>query len=343
VARVTIKDIARTARVTPTTVSNVINGRHARVSKKTIQHVRQVVAHLGYTPNQTARSLVSSVSKLVGVLIPFTEDRNKLLLDNPFYGEMVSGIESSLRANGYHMMLAGIDEGNIDLAPFLQWNVDALIVLGVYQDLLYSSVRSLDLPTLLIDSYVRDDHFFNLRLDDKLAAHQATTHLIDNGHRRISFVAGAIREDGVIARRHEGYRAALSERGIAYDPDLVFTGSVSFDYGKKVASAIASDPSITAAFCAADLIATGLMSGLQMEGRRIPEDISVMGFDNISIGKMLYPALTTVDQGILARGESAGSLITSALAGQAVPKDMRTPTTIIERASVATIGNARRG
>jgi transcriptional regulator with XRE-family HTH domain len=110
VARATIKDIARVAKVSPMTVSNVINGRRAKASDETVARIMAAVEELGYRPNMSARSLVSNASKMVGVIIPFTENRNQLLLDNPFYAEMISGIESALRANGYYMMLSGVGE-----------------------------------------------------------------------------------------------------------------------------------------------------------------------------------------------------------------------------------------
>lgn len=338
-ARTTIKDIARTVGVSPMTVSNVINGRRARASEETIKRIEQVIAELDYTPNQSARSLVSRSSRLVGVLTPFTENQNKLLLDNPFYAEMISGIESALRANGYYMMMAGIDEANVDLTSLSRWNVDALIVLGIYREALYENIKALRVPTLLIDSYITDTHFHHLRLDDAAAAHKATAYLIDKGHRRIALVTGAVRSDGVIAERLAGYRAALEEAGIGFDPELVLSEAVSFDWGRRAAGHFVADPSITAAFCTADLMAAGLLAGLHAAGKSVPDDVSVMGFDNLSISEMVYPPLTTVDQAILEKGEAAGRLITEALAGHAVARNVVTTADIVERASVA----ARRG
>ncbi len=130
--RATIKDIALAANVSPMTVSNVINGRAAKASAETIDRINEAIRTLGYMPNMSARALVSNSSKMVGVIIPFTENQNNLLLDNPFYAEMVSGIESTLRASGYYMMLSGISEADARLDALTHWNVDALIVLGVY-------------------------------------------------------------------------------------------------------------------------------------------------------------------------------------------------------------------
>jgi LacI family transcriptional regulator len=334
VARATIKDIALKAKVSPMTVSNVINGRAAKASAETVERINAAITELGYTPNLSARALVSNASRLVGVLIPFTENQNALLLDNPFYAEIVSGIETALRAEGYYMMLAGVGERGARLEALSSWNMDALIVLGVYREALYEQLKSRDLPTLLIDSYIDDDHFYRLGIDDEQAAFDATSHLIAQGHREIAVVTGVIRADGVVERRVAGYRRALAAAGLSHDPALVFSGSVTFDWGSEAAADIAANKKITAAFCTADLIAAGLLAGLHKLGKRIPEDVSVMGFDNLSISTMVYPALTTVDQSIAEKGRLAGNLIASILTKRETARQTIMPTAIVERDSV---------
>ena len=316
------------------TVSNVINGRPAKASAETVERINAAIRELGYTPNLSARALVSNASRLVGVLIPFTENQNALLLDNPFYAEIVSGIETALRAEGFYMMLSGVGERGAKLDALTSWNMDALIVLGVYREALYEQLKSRDLPTLLIDSYIDDDHFYRLGIDDEQAAFDATSHLIAQGHRDIAVVTGVIRADGVVERRVAGYQRALAAAGLTHDPALVFSGSVTFDWGSEAAAGIAANPRITAAFCTADLIAAGLLSGLHKLGRRIPQDVSVMGFDNLSISTMVYPALTTVDQSIGVKGRLAGNLIASILNKRDTQRQTIVPTTIVERDSV---------
>lgn len=333
-ARPTIKDIALAANVSPMTVSNVIHGRAAKASAETVERINAAIKELGYTPNLSARALVSNASRMVGVLIPFTENQNALLLDNPFYAEIVSGIETSLRNAGYYMMLAGVGAKGASLDALSSWNVDAMIVLGVYREALYEQLKARNLPTLLIDSYIDDDHFYRLGIDDEQAAFDATSHLIAAGHRDIAVVTGVIRTDGVVERRVAGYRRALEQAGIAPDPALVFSGSVTFGWGQEAASAIAANSGITAAFCTADLIAAGVLAGLHRIGRRIPEDVSVMGFDNLSISTMVYPALTTVDQSIGSKGRLAGDIIASILNKRDTARDTVVPTAIVERDSV---------
>lgn len=334
-ARATIKDIALAAKVSPMTVSNVINGRRAKASDETVERIMLAIKTLGYRPNMSARSLVSNASRMVGVIIPFTENQNQLLLDNPFYAEMISGIESALRANGYYMMLSGVGEMNAQLDTLSHWNMDALIVLGVYREALYERLRELDLPTLLIDTYIDDPHFYRLGVDDEAAAYRATRYLIEKGHRGVALVTGVIRTDGVIERRVAGYRRTLDEAGMAFDPARILSGSVTFDWGVAAAEQLAALPETTAAFCTADLIAAGLLAGLHRLGKRIPEDYSVMGFDNLPISRMVYPALTTVDQSILGKGQLAGKLITDILGKNDPPRESLIDFAIVERDSVA--------
>ena len=334
-ARPTIKDIAQAANVSTMTVSNVLNGRRAKASDETVERIQAAVKTLGYRPNMSARSLVSNASRMIGVLVPFTESQNQLLLDNPFYAEVISGIESALRDNGYFMMLAGVGEQNVELDTLSGWGMDGLIVVGAYREGLFEQLKALELPTLLVDSYIEDDHFYRLGIDDEAAACRATHYLIGRGHRGIGFVTGVIRTDGVVERRYAGYRRALDEAGIGFDPARVLSGSVTFDWGVEAASRLATLPETTAAFCTADLVAAGLQAGLMRLGKRIPEDYSVMGFDNLSVSRMIYPALTTVDQSILAKGRLAGNLIAQILGKKAVSRRTLTDVIIIERDSVA--------
>ncbi len=333
-ARATIKDIAARANVSPMTVSNVLNGRRAKATDETVERIMAAVKVLDYRPNMSARSLVSNASKMVGVIIPFTENQNQLLLDNPFYAEMLSGIESALRAAGYYMMLSGVGGPDPHLDTLSHWNVDALIVLGVYREALFDQVRALNVPTLLIDSYIDDPEFYHLGIDDEAAACAATRYLIGKGHTGIALATGVIRTDGVVERRVAGYRRALSEAGIPYDPARILSGSVTFDWGAEAAARLVALPATTAAFCTADLLAAGLLAGLHKLGRRIPEDYSVMGFDNLSVSRMVYPALTTVDQSILEKGQRAGQLIAAILGKQQPERKTLIPVAIVERDSV---------
>lgn len=331
--RVTIKDIALAANVSPMTVSNVINARASKASPETVERITQAIRTLGYQPNLSARALASKASRLIGVVVPLTEDQNQLLLNNPFYAEVISGIESALRARGYFMMLSGLGEKSGDVDALAQWNVDALIAIGIYREGLFSRLRQRHLPTLLVDSYVADDEVHHLRVADDQAARRATEHLIAHGHRRIALVTGAVRDGGVIEQRLAGYRRALEAAGIPFDADLVLAGSVTFEWGIDAADRLIARRA-TAAFCTADLIAAGVLAGLHQRNISIPDDISVLGFDNLPVSRMVYPALSTVDQGILAKGRLAGNIVLDLLENRNRPRETLMDVSIIERQSV---------
>jgi len=335
-SRVTIKEIAAAAKVSPMTVSNVINARPSKASPETVQRIQEVIRSLGYQPNLSARALASKSSRLIGVVVPFTENQNQLLLDNPFYAEVISGIESALRQRGYFMMLSGIGGKGSDVDALAQWNVDALIAIGIYREALFERLRLRHLPTLLVDSYIADDEVHHLRVADEPAARRATEHLIAHGHRRIALVTGTVRDGGVVEQRLAGYRRALEAADIPYDPDLVLAGSVTFDWGIDAADRLIARRA-TAAFCTADLIAAGVLTGMHQRSISIPQDVSVLGFDNLPVSRMVYPALSTVDQAIRAKGQLAGKLVLDLLEGRSIARETLMDVTIIERQSVGRV------
>ncbi len=337
-SKVTIKDIAREVGFSPTTVSNVINGRYQKVSAETIRKIDQAIDDLKYVPDFSARSLVSKRSRMIGVIIPQTESHQQFLLENPFYSELVSGIEHRLREKGYYMMLCGVDKDTTYLDVLVNWNLDALILLGIYEEGLYTQLKEVKVPVLLMDSYIEDDYFYHLRIDDELGGYLATKHLIDKGHREIAIVSGELKAGGVTEKRVLGFKRALLEANVPFDPSRLYEGSVSYQWGIEAAQMIADQPEVTAVFCNADMIAAGMMSGLQERGIHVPDQLSVIGFDNLFISEMTFPALTTVDQNIFEKGERAAQTALEIIdrEGTAVDRIQLMPIAIIERKSVRT-------
>jgi LacI family transcriptional regulator len=316
----------------------VLNGRLEKVSQETVEKVRRAVSELNYIPDFSARSLASNRSKLIGVVIPQTEDRKQLLLQNPFYSELVCGIEARLRESGYHMILSGVDKGEGYLDTSMQRNLDGAIIMGIYQESFYEDLKKVHLPIVLIDSYIHDRYFHVVGIDDELGGYLATKHLIDNGHANIGLVTGSIRKDGVMEKRFLGYKRALKEAGLFYNPDHVFEDSVSYEYGQEAAREIAAKhPEITAVFAVSDMVALGVMSGLAEAGRSVPDDVSLIGFDDIFVARMCNPPLTTIRQDIVGRGKMAADRLLQSIAG---PEDARReeptimPLTLVERGTV---------
>lgn len=340
--RTTIKDIAKAVGVTPAVISYVLNGKEYKVSGETVLKVKSAIKELNYIPNLTARSLVKNESHLIGVIIPQTEDSTQMLLTNPFYSEIVSGVESKLREYGYHMLLSGVEKGNTYLDTSVQRNLDGAIIMGIYQEQFYEELKQASIPIVLIDSYISDNYFYRVGIDDEYGGYIATKYLIDQGHRDIALVTGSIKRDGVNEKRFLGYKRALSEASIFYNPDYVFDGSVSYEYGCAAGKTIAQKyKKITAAFASADLIALGLISSLKENNVEVPDDVSIIGFDNVSTLKFSLPPLTTVGQDITAKGITAAEALIKMIEGKEQYESMEKmlPLKIIERKSVKRFEN----
>ncbi|MFC5404971.1 LacI family DNA-binding transcriptional regulator [Cohnella soli] len=342
--RVTIRDVSEKAGVSTAAVSYVLNGREGKVSSETVAKVRKAVEELNYIPDFSARSLANNKSKLIGVVIPQTEERKQLLLQNPFYSELVCGIEARLRQSGYHMILSGVEKGEGYLDTSMQRNLDGAIITGIYQESFYEDLKKVRMPIVLIDSYINDSYFDSVGIDDELGGYMATKHLIDNGHTNIALVTGLIRKDGVVEKRFLGYKRALKEAGLFYNPDYVFEHSVTYEYGREAGKLIASKQmEITAAFATSDLMAMGVMQGVRDEGREVPTHISVIGFDDISVARISTPPLTTIRQDAVAKGIMAAERLLSAIGHTEAYRSFEPlvmPLELIDRRSVLRIGGS---
>jgi len=283
---------------------------------------------------------VQNKSKLIGVIIPQTEDHKQLLLQNPFYSEIVSGIESKIREYGYNMILTGVDKNKDYLDVFIKWSLDGAIIMGIYKEQFYEELKRINIPIVLVDSYINDSYFYKIGIDDELGGYMAAKYLISKGHKKIALVTGSIIKDGVTEKRFLGYKRALEEANIFYNPDNVYEESVSFEHGYKTSLGLSKRiGDITAVFATADLIATGVVSGFYSSGIKVPEDVSVIGFDDISISKMFIPPMTTVKQDIYAKGQRSVEKLIEAIEGGSneAKNEELLPLSIIERMSVKEI------
>ncbi len=335
---VTIRDIAQATGVSATTVSNVIHGRAGRVSAETIQNINNAIKQLGYVPNMSARSLVSSSSKVIGFVnhVITREDTN--FMDDPFHSAVIGAIESALRENGYYLMLRTVETSE-ELATFIQnWNMDGLFFTGIFKDKFFDSISGLHIPVVLIDSYLRVPQFCNVGLEDFTGSYDATRYLIEKGHRRIGFASPNIKDGGVLQERFLGYKAALAESSIPFDKSLVFQHEMDIDSCKAASDEIVKHHDLTGLIVSADIMAAGIMAGLKSHGIRIPEDISIVGFDDIAVAKLVSPALTTIRQDMNLKGRLAVDFMLQLLSGKPLETtEITLPTRLIERDSVKSL------
>ena len=334
----TIKDIAKIVGVSCTTVSNVIHGKPGRVSADTIKKINQAIKDLGYVPNMSARSLVSNSSKVIAVINHVVTSGNKNFMEDPFHSIFIGSIESRLRENGYYLMLRTVKTSD-DLNFFLRnWNLDGLILNGVYEDDFFDILTNINIPIVLIDSYVSNSNICNVGLEDFNGGYLATKYLIDHGHKNIAFASPFIKYTGVVSERFEGYKKALKEANIQLNADIIFEQELDTDTTISLGESLSKRDDITAIFATADILAAGIMTGIKKAGKSVPEDISIIGFDDINLCNLISPNLTTIHQDAPLKGELAVNYIIDKLEGKTISnKETILPVKIVERESVATL------
>jgi DNA-binding LacI/PurR family transcriptional regulator len=307
--RYTIRDVAALAGVSNATVSYVLSGKK-KISEETRQRVLKVIEETGFVPDLNARGLSGKDTRLIGVVIPQTEPGSKLMFHNTFYSQLLGSIEFATRRRGYHVLISATDMTQDYLNLIRERNLAGVIIVGTYESRFWDRLRELEVPVVLVDSYCKNDWFHAIRIDDEYACFCETDYVIRKGHRRVAFASGSIKEDGVMQKRYNGYRRALTKNGIDCSDAFLFEDVVSYESGVKIAERIAqTDTGITAVVATADILAVGLMSGFYRQGIRVPEEISVIGFDGLEESKYTTPGLTTMQQPISRKGERAVELL----------------------------------
>jgi DNA-binding LacI/PurR family transcriptional regulator len=332
-ARPTIYDVAREAGVSTATVSRALNDT-GQIAPATRLAIEEAVERLGYRPNTIARSLVTKSTQTIAFLLPD--------ITNPFYAALVAGIQQSALASGHTMLLcmtggdAGQEEEYLSLLRAKQ--VDGALVDGlvVPPDRIARFVED-GFPIVCLDRDVKSQSVPLVQVDNKRGARMATEHLIELGHRRIAHVAGAP-ELGISAERQKGYRDALAAAGVDHDPHLVATGRFTEDGGYEATrSLLESSADFTAVFAANDLSAIGTINALAEGGRRVPEDVSVIGFDDLRLSAYTSPPLTTIRQPAVEIAEQATEILIGLINGRRAPKlrYLLEPTLVVRSSTAA--------
>lgn len=326
---VTLDKVAREAGVSSSTVSRIINGT-ANVSAVKRENVLRIMSELNYHPNVLARGLASGRSMGVGVL---TQD-----ISSPFYGSTLRGIESVLQGTGYHpIFISGhwhVQEELEAIDFLLSRRVDGVIVLGGgVPDIRLQDVAR-RLPVVVLGRIVPGLEDQCLRLDNFAGAHQATRHLIELGHRNIAHIAGeASHRDA--QDRLEGYRAALAAARLPFDPDLVQPGDFHEASGFLATTRLIEGRTLfSAVFAANDQMAYGARLALHRKGLRVPEDVSLVGFDDLPGSMYTTPPLTTVQQPVEDMGRAAAQTMLRLLRGERAEIQEKTVRLIIRESTV---------
>lgn len=315
--RVTVRDIAKVAGVSVASVSNVLNGVD-KVSEETRERIIQVMLDLDYHPNLVARSLSKRKSDMIGLLLPITDEgpssTSLLLRDNPFYGELLSGVEAKASEYGYDVLIKGIRSGESCRDWILKRNLDGAIFLGNYSEVLSEEMQGLGKRLVLVDCYDEGTQIHStIGIDDENGGYLAAKHLLENGHRKIALVASNVNLDGPIRRRYLGFKKAMEEFGITQTDDLILLDELSFDGGYRIGKKLLKRNDITAVFAVGDVMAFGILKAMYEVGKQIPEDLSIVGFDNTKGCEYSKPALTSVDQPVYDRGRMAVEALAAAI------------------------------
>jgi LacI family transcriptional regulator len=309
----TIYDVAREAGVSYSTVSRTLSG-YEFVKTTTRERVLQAAEKLGYVPNQQARSLAGGRSNLIGVLVP--------ALSNNYVSEILRGIDEKLAESNYNLILytthrhQGKESSYV--ATIMNGGADGLLLVVPLMSTSYLEVlRRQDFPYVLIDQVDKTQKSNVVNGTNWQGAYEATQYLIELGHRRIAFLAGLMGLNSA-AERLEGYTAAMSAHGIPVCEDYIVESDFREHGGYLSAQKLLALPELpTAIFASNDMSAFGAMEAIREHGLRIPEDISVIGFDDIPQASIVYPKLTTVHQPLAQMGREAVAILLESMKNQA--------------------------
>jgi LacI family transcriptional regulator len=321
--------VAREAGVSASTVSRIINGT-VNVSDGLKQAVEAAIAKFDFRPNAAARGLALGKTLTIGVVAQ--------AIDSPFYGEGLRGIEACLRERGYAplFMSGNWHEEDEDrcMRELIARGVDGIIVFaGRLSDTKLKRYAK-DVPVVVTGRQLRAKGLFSLQIDDRQGAVLAVSHLLQLGHRRIAFINGSENHPDAVERLG-GYKKALEEAGIGFDPRLVAVGDWHEEGGLRATlELLTARTPFTAMFCINDQTAYGALLGLFKKGLSVPGDVSVVGFDDLPSSLYRVPPLTSVRQSIGILGEQSAQAILDMLAGNR-PRPTPPPVELIVRESTA--------
>jgi LacI family transcriptional regulator len=327
-----LEEVAKLSGVSRSTVSRVINN-DPNVRQSTREKVQQIIRQDNYQPNVAARSLAAGRTRILGLVIPMTVSA---LFTDPYFPLIIQGVSSACNAHDHSVML-WLAEPEYERRTIRQilYNglIDGVIVASMLMDdPLVQAMRDTHLPFVLIGRYPIDDRINYIDVDNRNSARDAVTYLLRLGRRRVATIAGP---HNMIAGsdRLQGYVEALRARGMAVDPELIAEGDFT-EAGGYAAMRRLLARQFDAVFVASDNMALGVLRALREAGRRVPEDVAVVGFDDMPFAARTEPPLTTVRQPVYRTGAAAAeTLIDIINTSDSQPRRIVLPTELMIRAS----------
>jgi LacI family transcriptional regulator len=327
--RATIHDVAAEAAVSAATVSRVLNGT-ANVTPETVARVRHAVAKLNFVPNSIARNLSLRRTGTLGLLFPE--------ISGPFFSQSLRGIEPVASASDYNLLIysmsAHANGADVDSIPVGAHNTDGLLIMGdAVTDDFVRKLYTRHIPMVLVYRSLLDLPIPAVTIENQDGARRLIEHLIGLGHRRIACINGPHQNEDSLWRAR-GYYEALAAHGIEHDPALIVEGAFSEPSGAAGAhELLARGVDFSALFAADDETAIGAMAVLKAASLRVPEDVAVVGFDDIVTASYVQPPLTTVRAPTEQVGREAVRLLVAAIRGEPPPQPLLLPVELVIRQS----------
>lgn len=331
--KVTIRDLAEAAGVSVTTVSQILNGKGERFSIDTRTRVHQLQEEMGYVPDFNARNLIMRSAQTIGVIVPN--------LGNPFFSMFIKGVQSTSRDRHFIPLIFGAnydeDLEGYYLQELIKRAVDGLIIASssITAPAIDNILKKNGIPYLLIDQN-GGPSLDSVRIDDQRGGQIAAEHLLALGHRKIAVVMPAAPTDNLVVRLN-GFKHDLAQAGVNL-PEEAYIISPMTKLGGYQATAAVIKQAPTAVFAVNDEMALGLIRGLHEQGIRVPEDISVLGYDDIDLDDYVVPKLSTVHQPVVTMGEQATTLLINRIQKRQLdPQTVELPVELRQRESTAPV------
>lgn len=344
---VTSEQVARLAGVSRATVSRALNGS-AQVSEEARRRVQEAIVSLGYEPDVVAQSLVRQRSRTIALCL-FYSDRGSALAQfgqtqHYFYLDMLKDVEQAISMEQYDLLLPSSPLTPNNYVRSLQTRrVAGLLAIALNpNDPSIQALQAADMPAVFIDSIVQGKHATYVTSDNSDGARQATEYLLQLGHTRIAVLAGSL-AGPISMERLLGCQRTLTRAGLALDPNLVRHSGWSTDEAYQATVALLGERrDFTAMLAGSDLMAIGILRALHEHGLRVPDDVSVIGFDDVNLCRYTEPPLTTIRQDREVMGRSAVSLLINMIEGTSVAAPVIVPTSLIVRASTGPVSASKR-
>jgi DNA-binding LacI/PurR family transcriptional regulator len=331
----TIYDVAERARVSIATVSRVMNGS-GHVAAETRDRVLAAAEALGYQPRASARGLALNSTETIAIVFPY--------VSGPYFAAMISGVETEARQHDYHLLVYTVPANPAEesFLPLLPARVDGMILADRCVSPEYlAELAQRGVPCVLLGGEVPGLVMNTITPENRSGAYQATLHFIDHGYRRIAIIAGPPSSDHS-TERLLGYRDALAERDLPFNEDYVVGGDFHEDSGRDAMLRFLDLPEPPEAVLASnDLMAIGAMGAIRSRGLRIPEDVALIGFDDLPMVAYLEPPLTTVRQSLYEMGSLAMRMLLRHIRDDTLPAEtVSLPTELVVRRSCGCQGYA---